>query len=376
MHTQKPAKQSLQTLHRNHGVVLKHIRGGLDILHEYRKRIPENSGNTLVPLRQLTAAFARLETQFCEVSPASPILYPDLIQVRDITGFHSYCTPLPLPIPHFKTFESAWTALDQCWHAGRSWLAETQEYDYISASPSKHRLLLQRDWLFTDFSMWKLGFDEWKAAKVSLTEDEICDSALLECHVHLAFQNLKTVPESGEMSWDDCLEEFEKVVDLCHTVVETETKLHGSSKLVQIEHRYISSSKGKSEGDDDKVTLLSLGMGIIPILFHVLQKCRDAHIRMRVITLLESHLRLEGLWDGPLVAQIGRLIDEVERQTSELGEAALRRAAAEEIPAWSRVLGIDIRFNTGGLRQANLMFVRLKDEMSKEVIQIHKSVEW
>jgi hypothetical protein len=258
----------------------------------------------------------------------------------------------------------------------RSWLAETQEYDYISASPSKHRLLQQRDWLFTDFSMWKLGFDEWKAGRVALTGEEICVSALLECHVHLAIQNLKTVPGSGEMSWDECLEEFEKVVELCHTVVEAETKLHGSSKLVQIEQRYISCSKGRNEPTGDKVTLLSLGMGIIPILFHVLQKCRDANVRLRVITLLERHLRLEGLWDGPLVAQIGRLIDEVERQTVDLELAAARKAGAEEIPAWCRVLGIDIRFNMEGLRQASLMFVRLKDEASKDVVEIHKSVEW
>jgi hypothetical protein len=357
-------------------VVLKHVRGGLDILHEYRKSIPAESHDTLIPLHQLTAAFARLETQFCEVSPTFPRLYVDLIQARDITGYYSYCRPFPLPIPHFETFESAWTALDQCWHAGRSWLAETEEFDYISASPSKHRLLLQRDWLFSDFSMWRLGFDQWKASQVSLSEHEICVSALLECHAHLAIQNLKTVPESGEMSWDRSLEEFEKVVDLCHTVVDAETKLHGTSKMVKIEHRYISSPRCKIESEDGKITLLSLGMGIIPILFHVVQKCRDANVRLQVITLLESHLRLEGLWDGPLVAQIGRLIDEVERQTSNLEEAAARKAEAKEIPAWRRLLGIDIRFNTEGLKQARLIFVRLKDDTSKEVIQIHRSVEW
>lgn len=357
-------------------MVLKHVRGGLDILHEHRKNIQEGQQETLIPLQQLTAAFARLETQFCEVLPALPRLYTDLIQSRDTMGFFSYCQPFPLPIPYFGTFEEAWIALDQCWHAGRSWLAETEEYDYVSASPSKHILLIQRDWLFMDFSMWKLGFDAWKASQISLTEHETCISALLECHAHLAIQNLKTAPMAGEMSWDNSLEEFEKVVDLCYAVVEAETKLHGASNMVKIEHRYISSPRCKIESSDATITLLSLGMGIIPTLFHVVQKCRDARVRLRVIALLESHLRLEGLWDGPLVAQIGRLIDEVERQTTDLEGAATRRATAAEIPVWSRVLGIDIRFNTEGRKQADLLFVRLGDEFSEEETQIHRIVEW
>lgn len=198
----------------------------------------------------------------------------------------------------------------------------------------------------------------------------------LECHAHLAIHHLKTVPVPGEMTWYSNLEEFEKRVNLCNTVVEAETKLYGTSNLVKIEHRYVSSPRCKVESADATVTLLSLGMGIIPILFHVIKKCWGARVRLKAITLLEGHLRLEGLWDGPLVAQIGRLLDEAERQTSDLEGAAARGATAAEIAVWRRVIGLDIRFDTAMRKEADLVFLQLKDEFSKEEVQIHKTMEW
>lgn len=89
---------------------------------------------------------------------------------------------------------------------------------------------------------------------------------------------------------------------------------------------------------------MTIDMGIIPILFHVIQKSRDARIRMDAISLLEAHPRLEALWDGPLVAKVGRVIDKVERQGPRLENAAARGFGANSVPSWARVQGVILEF--------------------------------
>lgn len=40
------------------------------------------------------------------------------------------------------------------------------------------------------------------------------------------------------------------------------------------------------------------------------------------------------------------------------------------------MIGLDIRFDTAMRNEADLVFLQLKDEFSKEEVQIHKTMEW
>jgi hypothetical protein len=112
----------------------------------------------------------------------------------------------------------------------------------------------------------------------------------------------------------------------------------------------------------------------MPVLFHVVWKCRDARIRMNAIKILERYPRLEFLWDGILVARIARSIDMIERQGGTLEEAAMRRASADEIPHWTRVFDLAVDLSTSA-REAKLTYTRM-EKGSLRVIRIDETLTW
>lgn len=117
---------------------------------------------------------------------------------------------------------------------------------------------------------------------------------------------------------------------------------------------------------------MTIDMGIIPIVFHVIQKCRDARIRMNAIEFLEAHPRLEALWDGPLVAKIGRLIDRVERMGSSLEHAAAGGVEARIVPSWARVSRIRLEFSA---MKSSVMVTCMRGQ-DKNLVCYKESITW
>jgi hypothetical protein len=363
---------TLQTLRRNYNVAITHIQGGLDIVTEYRDRVLNFPHDTLIPFKPLIRAFARLERQICEIYARVPALNHALARIQDTNGYYEYATPLPSPLPYFATFDDAWTALGQRWNALNGWGARIHDPSKFGSDTVK--LAQEREKLFNDYSEWESGFIAMKHKKQSLTQQEKCVCALLDCHLILARQVLKTAPHTNEMVWDATVQEFEQVVELCRIVVEAEIESTGSqgakSGLISRSQRYIPTTASTRTA----MPWVSFDMGIMPVLFHVVWKCRDARVRLKAINILKKYPRMEFLWDGVLVARVARSIDRIERPSEQLEEAAARGASVDEIPLWRRVRTVDFALGNGA-REACLTYKRM-EEGGVESVRMDETMTW
>jgi hypothetical protein len=287
-------------------------------------------------------------------------------------GYYEYDTPLPSPAPHFDTFDDAWTALGQRWNALNMWGERAQ--DTVNGDLNAVEHIRQQQKLSNDFSGWESGFRTLRNMERPFTRREKCVSSLLECHLILAKQVLKTTPQIGEMIWDQTVEEFAEVVKLCRSVVDTEvgptsTQEEQSSEVLRLQRYIPMNSTNRPE-----MPWVAFDMGIMPVLFHVVWKCRDARVRLNAIKILEQYPRLEFLWDGLLVARIARSIDMIERQGGQLEEAAARGSSVDEIPSWTRVLNMDVAMGTD-VREVNLTYTRMERE-GTDVVRINETITW
>lgn len=79
------------------------------------------------------------------------------------------------------------------------------------------------------------------------------------------------------------------------------------------------------EDATDAMPLFHTGLGILPILFSTITKCRDPKIRNRALRLMQSRHVQEGLWNSTLTAKVaGRVI--------ELEEAHLAPLSPQNMP--------------------------------------------
>lgn len=79
------------------------------------------------------------------------------------------------------------------------------------------------------------------------------------------------------------------------------------------------------EDATDAVPLFHTGLGILPILFSTITKCRDPTIRSRALRLMQSRHVQEGLWNSTLTAKVARRVIELE-------EAQLASSSSQNMP--------------------------------------------
>lgn len=224
---------------------------------------------------------------------------------------------------------------------------------------------------------WKTGcssmIKETKSGAVPEQDKNRPDLAVKNYEVQLldGIQVLNMEDQINEMSWDLFADKFQQVLDLATVVAEEEKSLVGNIQGNTQGYSQQSFVFQRGRGNRKRDTpMCSMDHGILPILFHVVWKCRDAAVRKNAIGLLERYPRVESLWVSSLIAQVGRRIDEIEREGESLGRAAQRQAKAEEIPAWSRVVGIEVLYtSTTGRTSLNYTKARSKSDGSLETIR-------
>lgn len=233
--------------------------------------------------------------------------------------------------------------LHQDWFNHLGDVHRTFRPEFTGGTREQHRLELERD-----LHLWSLAFEKFKTKVTSAIPRESSILALLEVFALQAETILRTssAPNSV-MLWDDFLPHFQRSVKLCRVVIENEvlesgTSMPTSSVPIVIRHRY-TPSYVKSDTDSP----LTLDLSVSMALLHIITKCRDARIRLEAIKLFENYPRLEGLWDGSIIAQIGRAIDSSERSCASSEYAAQREALAAEIPSSQRVLHVRGEPGTG-----------------------------
>jgi hypothetical protein len=338
----------------------------------------------LLPLQQLIPAFARLERQLHEMTGGDSPLIQGFAIDQTAAGFFEYANPDPQPVPRFSSLNHAWLSLHQRWHAlisftggiHQDWFNHLGDVDRnyrpeYKGTQEQRMLEIRRD-----FHLWSLGLEGLRNRITDKTPREASIFALLQCYALLAETIVGTAssPLLG-MLWDDYQEQFERIVRLCRNVIENEVLESGAlistlSVPIVVQHRYAPNNE-----QQDTSPPLTFDMSVCMPLLHVITKCRDARIRLEAIKLLEDYPRLEGLWDGAIIAKIGRAIDFGERQGASLEKAAARGASAAEIPLSQRVLHIRGKPSREE-RRGELILFKGKGEGGHDIIPIFSSFDW
>ena len=339
-------------------MVLQHAKSGVVIVRQHRADLDFMEADRVVPLSKLLPAFARLDRQLQELTGHDMDLNQDLAFEQSASGYFLYGGPEPQPLPDFTSLHEAWIGLHQRWHSLIGWvgmihidwfnhMGDVHKATNQFASPwdSNEALEKRQRELSRDFELWTLGLQKLRERLGRLSAREEAIYALLKCHTLLAENVLATASLPREYLWDNYRDQFAGIVKLCRTVVEQETAelkaTRDSLPALIVQHRYAPAQFRPTP--ETTGNPLTFELGIIMILLHVVTKCRHAQVRLDAIQLLENYPRLEGLWDGALIAQTGRAIDGLEREGESLEAAAAKNAPASDIPLARRV--IDLRAN-------------------------------
>lgn len=341
------------------GRAITHIRNGINMFAEHRNKLmlqdkSPTIPNSMVPLDQLEATLRRTEIQLCELSMTR---YPPApLPRRTLVGRVQLPKQRPEEFVGFETIEEAREELDGCWHSLMFMLHELMEPDVFitDLTPADYEASAQ---IFHDtFVSWSASFkhlvDKLDARPFPHTPKERKGLAVLEMHQTLGLQILETFMDRDEMIWDYYSNRFNRLMDMCDIIA-------GADEI---------------EPGQEPDAAFQLDIGIVAPCFHVIWKCRNARVRDRAIRLLEKYPRQDGLWNGGLVARVGRYLDETERGTETLADAAMRGAEAEEIPDWARIVGVNVVFSPEG-KGAVISFMKQKSEHDAEVILIAKFFE-
>jgi hypothetical protein len=367
---------------------MEHVRSGVRLIQQLQNDVLYSRDKGMIPLQCLVPAFARLERQLQEMTGDPTPFIQNLAVDQAAAGFFEFASPNPQPVPHFSSLNYAWISLHQRWHEMISWSGSIHpdwfnhlgdvNMGHLKHQNSQSSLLQHVLESRQDFELWSLGFEDLGKRITDMTPREECINALLQCYLLLAESILGTASLSREMLWDDYRDHFKRIVGLCATVIELESgvSINTLSTPIVVQHRYAPNyEQDRSASLQDAHCPLTFDMGVCMLLFHVAIRCRDARIRLNAIKLLEDHPRLEGLWDGALIAKVGRAIDSVERQGASLEEAAAREASAAEIPLLQRMLHIKGKLSKNS-RSADLMLYRSKKEGGVDTIPVCISVAW
>ncbi|GAO17271.1 hypothetical protein UVI_02061170 [Ustilaginoidea virens] len=165
-----------------------------------------------------------------------------------------------------------------------------------------------------------------------------------------------------EVQFDEFKPHFQAIVDLGWEVVGAEEKKAAAQhcqagEAYQHQHRSSSSSNANANTNgtfragkpctSHVKPSFSADLGIVPPLFVVATKCRDARLRRQAIQLLRSSARREGMWDSELAANIGQWVMQVEEsdEPMQFQPGVMASLPTKPIPEERRIMVKSVDFN-------------------------------
>lgn len=212
-------------------------------------------------------------------------------------------------------------------HAQKS-LHEILDYIFFHASRSSTqtgdvnllRQVISR--LLDHLEQWHVAFNELPMLAHSRDKESRRGVALLRIHYLTASIMLKTLPFDNEMLFDDLLEEFDQVVNLCTDFVAPVETLSPSS--------WASASS------------FSFDLCIIFSLYFTVTRCREPSIRRRALNLLLYGRRREGVWHSGITGKVAEQVMLLEE-----GNVPDRVKCCTDIPSTERVRLAQMHYNPG-----------------------------
>lgn len=124
--------------------------------------------------------------------------------------------------------------------------------------------------------------------EVAFSAAERRSIALIELHKRYLHLSLITTDQSdtyGSINWDRYVNDVDEMLDYASLAVRQNVS---------------EGSPGSSQFHVD--------IGVTPILFYIVVRCRDPHVRRRAIHIMRSARVQDGFWNGPLVARVAQRI--------------------------------------------------------------------
>ncbi|KAH8896094.1 hypothetical protein GQ53DRAFT_838393 [Thozetella sp. PMI_491] len=293
---------------RNIGRAISHIQSAISLVAQ-RPSLLHSAPDTYIPTKPVIGTLGALETALCRMTGHIPRL-----TLRQESG-DAFSAP-------FRSLESARKALQLVWHGLGVLNHHVSRLGTPMSNQSYSDFMSNHHDLAEALKLWKPGFDDLKL-RSGQDEQTRCAMTLLTIQYESALQYASGLVEAQELRWDQLHLQFERILDLAEEVITTDNR-----PLPALSTR------------------CTLDYGVVPALFYVAWKCRHAALRLRAIEILETHPRIEGLWDSILCARLGRYIDRVERGMVRLHDAAARNDSADIIGEVTRVLVISINITT------------------------------
>ena len=249
-----------------------------------------------------------LSTNNTDKEPDIPISFASLEAARsELDYVYTYATriaqtlPRPPPVDRSKTSDEIKVSLD------------------LIRNSSRIRL-----------RQWSSAFENFLQGKHDLTAIEQRAVRILNLHrvvmkltVDVAFGAL-----SNEMFWDDYVQDFQSLV------------LHAEEVL------QLSPAGNQRPG-------FTLDGEVNMALFFAAVKCRHSELRWKAIALLRSTNRQEGMSNSLLTADVAERLVQIEEEGLDGAQDA-----PIPVPKWSRVLGVEVRFDPSKPR-ATVRYLKL-----------------
>lgn len=338
---------------------LQHVKCGVRILSKVamdrdaiaRNESSSNAEYSVVPIGRLAILFTRLDTQARQFQASSPWSFA--MSQHWKSRSQCFCEHIP---EVFSSIDEARNSMDFLWNDMSHILEETLSPGDSTIERSQDpRAYFERSRLIARCTQWSIALETyWVAAQARMSFDEIKAYKLMKMLALLGTVTLKTTGPHGEMVFDEFLSDYRKITELAEAVVDDKLVVTNSDL------RNLRAKPAPRFRPD---------MGIIVALFEIVWKCRDPVVRRRIVTILEDNPMQDGLWDGILVAKIGRRIQALEEglHCQNLVDGMVLKR--------SRISSVDLSFDVHE-RVAQVRFLQPYEGPSGTELSTSEAIEW
>ncbi|KAI0399109.1 hypothetical protein F4802DRAFT_590868 [Xylaria palmicola] len=293
----------------NYVQAMKHLRGGVELLRNVNKAIPNNNN----------------EHEDAQTSEEPTLIGQVTRQIRRLdmqaVTFLVDWTPTDIEetlVSQLPTAGSAFQSLDQAADHLQILVAQVMRLRYteqqMSATGTMTQLSMSlKDTILGQLETWSGLFGNMLLQvsfyeKYSATDPLI---SLLRLQHTIAWTFLSSYGPGREMEYDNFLPQFQQCVALAGEIAAAHERYSGSLKPT-----------------------FTPEIGVIPVLYIIGVKCRHPALRREVLRILRRQPVQEAVWDSSVAARVVERVIEIEEGGLEGGEMI---QGMEQIAMWQRV---------------------------------------
>ncbi len=296
---------AIETLMGNLPGAANHIAGGIQIVRSWKKERSKSGSSHLSP--------KLIENN----------LIPIFDHMNQFTFSHGKAAPpisdveLALDEPESECFTNvleARASLLRVISGAQQFTVTFGSSDEGLDAAQRHAELFQKRRLLFQIQRWAAALDELLArlSMAHITTRERRAIALLRVQQNIVWIAISNAKNTDETSFDAFLSNFEAVVNLAESAIDTESQTSWSKRWANINFQ----------------------MQNITPLYMTATKCRNPTIRRKALSLLKSSFNRDRLWNMDLIIRMAERVVELEEE----GLEELKDAKGDVVPSeWARI---------------------------------------